>query len=166
MVADPRAPEHGPQFNPEPIHVLRARLPRILAGPVYSIRAIQAGEIKPPSTDATHRFDFTDGRRLIISIDEEVDGLRLLHVSCSHNIAYFSEDERHRWGRLFRHGLTRKAIRAYFNDAIEHFGLLLSRRPPRPIERLLSEGKGVAHLFWRPDSIKEVRDAEYQGDTP
>lgn len=144
---------------PQSIEALRKRLPAILAMPPYDSKAIIAGTVQRPGADPKHRFDFEDGRRLIISVDRMSNNLVLLHISGSHHGPSFSKVEAVEWRDIFRNGMTPKALAKYYRDFLTHFGYLLDRSPPLPMRKLMTPGMGVAHLLWPVHTIKEIRDA-------
>lgn len=68
-------------FEPEKLEVLRARLPQALSV-VYDYEIIELGGQRP-GEQRQHVFDFEDGIRCILSIDEGQQTPRHLHLSYS-----------------------------------------------------------------------------------
>lgn len=131
----------GLPHRPEPVQALRARYAQALE-PAYD--ATNADKIlagKRPGLERRHVFDEGD-IRLIISRDDQGDGVILLHVSAS------------------THGeLSERIARGMIN--FNQFDLLVralfrnisgDHRPLRFSE--ISKGKGVPH-YWLPDPLTE-----------
>ena len=68
-------------FEPEPVAALKARYPKAVRK-VFNPRYIQAHPEDAPTKDRTHVFDFPDGLRLGVSVDQ-ADGERRTHYSAS-----------------------------------------------------------------------------------
>lgn len=68
-------------FEPEKLEAIRARLPQALSV-VYNYDIVQSGG-RAPGEQRQHVFDFEDGIRCILSIDEGEQTVRHLHLSFS-----------------------------------------------------------------------------------
>lgn len=68
-------------FEPESLESIRARLPQALSV-VYNYEIIESGGQRP-GEQRRHVFDFKDGIRCILSIDEGEQTVRHLHLSFS-----------------------------------------------------------------------------------
>lgn len=68
-------------FEPEKLESMRARLPQALSV-VYNYEAVESGGQRPGEL-RRHVFDFEDGIRCILSVDEGQQTARHLHLSFS-----------------------------------------------------------------------------------
>lgn len=78
-------------FNPQPLHVLRDKLPAALEG-FYDPFDVMAGAVESPSGNPKHVFDFESGLRLIISTDS-ISMCLYTHVSASSLADYRDKQE-------------------------------------------------------------------------
>jgi hypothetical protein len=69
-----------PPWQPESRESIKARFNEALT-PDIDFQQVCRGEQQPPGVDRKHVFDFEEGVRMIVSIDRDGNGARLLHLS-------------------------------------------------------------------------------------
>jgi len=117
-------------FEPELVETMRLRYKDAVED-VIDLQKVAQKQIKPPSQNRRHVFDFYDGLRLIISRDG--DGAKVfLHFSASINPCSGEES---------------RCPKEFIDFVVEHIQELASDDPPTGIAEIFFTKGGVLHIL-------------------
>ena len=123
-------------FEPQSNDELKARFPLAVETPV-EVEKIQAGIQPHPSKNRKHVFDYEDGMRLIISIDQ-IEDTRYFHVSASGTEEYGKSIEK-------------EGFEGFVEDVFLRICVFRGRHPGNQLEACTSKG-GVLHIMFEDDN--------------
>jgi hypothetical protein len=123
---------------------MKARFPLAIAEPV-DVFAVHNGDRPPCSRDRTHVFDFEDGMRMVVSIDEVVES-RFMHVSASGSPEYANS-------------IKDEGLKGMIEDVVLRLAALQGHAPARNLQARFTSS-GVLHIIFE---IKDGPDSRGEG---
>jgi len=123
----------GLPFEPEPLESLRARYSEAVKG-ITNPKVVERNPSRAPSKKRKHVFDFEDGLRLVVSVDQ-YQGVRVTHYSAS-----MYPDNPH-------------DVMDFIRLVLDHINEV---RPEPMMGQVVSKiaGRGIVHIFY--DETKDI----------